>query len=210
VRLAIFGPENGLGRVLTEQALAAGHRVHTHANELRDYPLDSLAYDRLTIAEGDAFDVRCVEDIVRDADAVCSAIAVDSDRPPGVTPAEGTENVLAAMEQFLVPRIISVTTAGVGDSAEHVGLGGRLRGLFDHERLADLADQERLLRESDREWVIVRPARLTDGPATSAYRVGPDVETGLRSSVSRADLAAFVLAQTSEDAYLRRAVTIAD
>ena len=213
MRLAIFGAETGMGRALTETALEAGHVVRTHASDLREYPLRSLDHDRLTVTEGDAFDVRAVEDMIQDADAVCSAIGLNTDRPPGVTPSDGTANILGAMNQFLVSRIVSATAVGVGESADYVSFGRRLRSsLFDRERFADLARQERLLRESDHEWVIVRPPRLTDGPRTNGYRVGPDVETDLRSSVSRADVAAFMIEQAdeNEDTYVRRAVTIAD
>lgn len=209
MRLAIFGAEDGTGRLLAEGALAADHEVHTHAADPRTYPLDPRDHDRLTVIEGDAFDVPSVERLVRDAEAVCSAIGVSSDRPPGVVPSDGTANVLAAMEQFLVPRIVSATAAGVGDSAEHASLGGRLRALAARDRFADLERQERLIRESDREWVIVRPARLTNGPRTDAYRAGPEIETGFRSTVSRADLAAFMLRQVVEDTYLDQTVTIA-
>ena len=210
MRIAIFGAEDGMGKALTERALAAGHGVNTHASEPRYYPINRLEYDRLTVIEGDTFDVRAVEGIVRNADAVCTAIGRGTDGLPGVTPSEGLENVLGAMDQYLVSRIVAATAAGVGESAEYVGLGSRLHGLFDRERVADLTRQERLVRKSDREWVIVRPARLTDGPATGTYRVGSDVETGLRLSVSRADLAAFMLEAATEDTYRNRAVTIAD
>lgn len=206
----MFGDEDGMGAALTERALATGHRVVTHAADPKRYPIDWRAHDRLTVVTGDAFDVPSVEQVVRDADAVCSALGVGSERPPGVTPSEGTENVLDAMEQFLVSRIVTATAAGVGSSGDRAGLGYRLRALVERERFADLARQERLIRESDREWVIVRPARLTDGPRTGDYRVGPDIEVGLRSTVTHADLAAFMLEQVVEDTYLRRAVTIAD
>jgi putative NADH-flavin reductase len=210
MRIAIFGAEEGMGQALAERALAAGHGVNTHASEPRYYPIDRLAYDHLTVIEGDAFDVRAAERIVRNADAVCSAIGHGADGPPGVTPADGTANILGAMDQYLVPRIVTATAAGVGESGEYAGLGSRLRGLFDRERFADLTRQERLVRESDREWVIVRPTRLIDGPETGEYRVGPDIETGLRSSVSRADLAAFMLEGATEDTYRNRPVTIAE
>ncbi|PSP44294.1 NmrA family protein [Halobacteriales archaeon QH_6_64_20] len=175
MRLAIFGAETGMGRALTETALEAGHVVRTHASDLREYPLRSLDHDRLTVTEGDAFDVRAVEDMIRDADAVCSAIGLNTDRPPGVTPSDGTANILGAMNQFLVSRIVSATAVGVGESADYVSFGRRLRSsLFDRERFADLARQERLLRESDHEWVIVRPPRLTDGPRNLRSPSGDD------------------------------------
>ena len=210
MRVAIFGAEDGMGRALTEQALAAGHAVNTHATIPGEYPIDWREHDHLHVVEGDAFDVRATEQVVKGADCVCSAIGVRSDHLPGVTLTEGTENILVAMDRFLVPRIVVATAAGVGESANRASLGGRLRNFFDRERFADLERLEALVRESDREWVIVRPPRITNDAGTDAYRVGPDVETGLRSTVSRADLATFMLAEANDATALGQAVTIAD
>lgn len=45
-----------------------------------------------------------------------------------------------------------------------------------------------ILAESDREWVAVRPAIVTDGAATGRYDAGPDaLRPGAR--ISRADVA---------------------
>lgn len=204
MRLAIFGAADGTGRLLCEQALEQRYDVTTHAPSRQAYPLD---HERLRVVEGDIFDVPSVETIVHDADAVCSAIGARFEQLPGATAADGIANVLAAMDQYLVDRLVSASTPAIG--VDRLGLLGRITARFDGDR-SDFERQRRLLEASDVEWVLVRPARLTDGPRTDAYRTGTNLHTGLRSSVSRADLAAFMLVQVTDDTYLRRTVTVAN
>jgi uncharacterized protein YbjT (DUF2867 family) len=73
-----------------------------------------------------------------------------------------------------------------------------LRGLF-----ADKEVQERTIRDSTLDWVIVRPAALTNGPRTGRYRHGQNVGHWLFTrKVSRSDVADFMLKQLTEKEYL--------
>lgn len=74
--------------------------------------------------------------------------------------------------------------------------------------LADKERQEALIRQSDLDWTIVRPSRLTNSPATGSYRIAPQLHYSSRSSVSRADLAAFLLGQLSDRSFVRSTVEI--
>ena len=70
---------------------------------------------------------------------------------------------------------------------------------------ADHQAQEAYIRDSALDWVIVRPAAFTDGPATNAYRRGfPATEKNLSFKISRADVAGFMLGQVADDTYLRQ------
>jgi len=57
-------------------------------------------------------------------------------------------------------------------------------------------DADTALRDSDLDWTIVRPGRLTDGVATDAVRMGPDLPPG---EISRADVAAVIVAVLEDD-----------
>jgi hypothetical protein len=74
---------------------------------------------------------------------------------------------------------------------------------------ADLRAMERLIRESDANWTIVRPPRLTDKPATGRYRWS--VNSWLRNalSISRADVAHFMLHHLQDESTYRGVVEIA-
>lgn len=60
-------------------------------------------------------------------------------------------------------------------------------------------------KASSLDWVIVRPALLTNGRQRNAYRVGSDP-----SRISRADVAAFMLEQVTGTKYLRQTPGLAD
>jgi len=62
---------------------------------------------------------------------------------------------------------------------------------------------------SDLDWTIIRPPRLTSKPATGTYRTA--IDRNLRSglSVTRADLAAYMLSLISDPATIGKHVAIA-
>ncbi len=75
--------------------------------------------------------------------------------------------------------------------------------------LKDAENHAEEIRKSDLDWVIVRGPMLNEGPYTGKYRVGwVGVNTGSR--ISRADLADFILKQTTDTTYLRQAPMVSD
>jgi uncharacterized protein YbjT (DUF2867 family) len=78
------------------------------------------------------------------------------------------------------------------------------------EHYADLARMEEVLRDSDLDWTVVRPPRLTDKPVTGAYRTayGQNVRRGI--FVSRADVAHYMLRALDQPETFQRTVGIAN
>ena len=124
---------------------------------------------------------------------------------PTVTLSHGTKNVVAAMEKRCVKRFICESSLGVNESKRQAGFALNyiwipllLRGIF-----ADKKTQEKLIQESRLDWVIVRPARLTNGPRSGVYRSGFDPgDMSIDGQISRADVADFMLKQLTSDAFL--------
>ena len=58
------------------------------------------------------------------------------------------------------------------------------------------------MEEGDCDWVIVRPATLTNGAARGEYQHGDVGSYFLPTRVSRADVADFMLNQLHDDFYL--------
>jgi hypothetical protein len=75
---------------------------------------------------------------------------------------------------------------------------------------ADLALMEDVLRDSGLDWTVVRPPRLTDRPATGAYRTayGHNLRRGLL--VSRADVAHLMLGVLGRPETIKQAIGIAN
>ena len=62
--------------------------------------------------------------------------------------------------------------------------------------------QEELIRRSDRDWVIVPPARLTHRPQRRHYGVITRMPGLQANTISRLDTAEFVTSQLKRDKYL--------
>ncbi|MXG88915.1 SDR family oxidoreductase [Nocardioides flavescens] len=88
-----------------------------------------------------------------------------------------------------VRRFVQVSAIGVDDELPE-DTDDVWRAYVEAKRDADAA-----LRDSDLDWTIIRPGRLTDDAATDRVALGPDVERG---DVTRADVAA-VIAAVLED-----------
>jgi putative NADH-flavin reductase len=204
MKLAVFGATGGTGRQIVEQALAGGHGVSALVRDKSKLP---PAGDKLAVLEGNVLDRAAVDRTVEGADAVFVSLGNTANNPNMVV-SEGTAVVAAAMQAAGVKRLIVISSLGVGDSKDQVPLffkaiiATALRGAFQ-----DKEAQEKLVMASGLDWTIIRPGGLTDGPVTGAYRAGLDRTIG--GSVSRADVAAFALAQLASDEYLRKTPAIA-
>ena len=74
----------------------------------------------------------------------------------------------------------------------------------------DSAEMERIVGASGLDWTIARPPRLTNGVLTRAYgvadgRMPPDA----RLTISRADVADFLLDELEHPAHVRRIIGLA-
>jgi hypothetical protein len=69
---------------------------------------------------------------------------------------------------------------------------------------ADKVLQEQEIVQSDLDWIIVRPAKLTDGPRKGEYQVSEPLLIGPGAKISRADVADFLLKQVSDDTFLHK------
>lgn len=203
MNVLIIGATRGIGRELLQQALTGGHHVTVLA---RDPHRITARHERLKIVQGDILDETAVLRAMSGQDAVCCSIGV---KVPGIRVtvfSEGTRNVLSAMKQAGVRRLICVTGIGAGDSRGHGGfLYDRLFGPFVLKAVYDDKNrQETLIQASDVDWTIVRPGFLTNQPATKHYRVLTDLSGVVAGRISRADVAHFILEELKSGRYLRQ------
>jgi hypothetical protein len=114
------------------------------------------------------------------------------------------------MTRHHVPRLIHTSAFGIGDTYADLPLFPRLfvRTLL-RNIYRDKSEGERGLPACDLDWTVVYPAGLTDGPRTGRYRVGEHLPLRGLPTVSRADVAEFLLSQVGDRTYLRKGVLIA-
>jgi uncharacterized protein YbjT (DUF2867 family) len=119
---------------------------------------------------------------------------------------DGTRNIVRAMEAAGVKRFVFESSLGVGDSKWKMGVIHNLVAipLFLRNIFADKEVQEQIIASSTLDWVIVRPAALTNGKQRNVFRTADIGHWFIPSRISRADVAAFMLKQLTNDEYLRK------
>ena len=202
MKLIIFGATGGTGRQCVDQALAQGHQVTAF---VRQPAALTVQHPDLTIIQGDITDQDAVQRAIPGHDVVISALGTRGG--PAVLP-EGTRNILEAMASHGVRRSLWVSSFGAGDSLQQMGWLSQtliVKGLL-RQAIQEKNAQEQIILASGGDWIIARPGGLTDGPLTGTYRVtGPGDKVG-RPSISRADVADFMLKNLTDTRYVRRAV----
>jgi putative NADH-flavin reductase len=201
MQLAVFGATGRTGVPLVRQALDSGHQVVAFVRSPEKLPLSD---DALTVVVGDVYTGDGVDEAVSDADAVVSVLGQTSDGPDDLLTVAG-DHILGAMREHDVDRFVTLVGAGVREEGERVSVSGNVMGtllkLFARAVLEDATEHVRRVRETDLRWTVVRAPRLTDGERTGTYRAG-DVDLGFES-VTRADVATFLLDCVERDEYVR-------
>ncbi|HEX5296911.1 MAG TPA: SDR family oxidoreductase [Streptosporangiaceae bacterium] len=210
MRIVVFGANGQTGRLLAEQALAAGHDVTAVTRRPAGFP---LTHDRLAVVHADVRDAHAVDRAVEGADVVLSALGVPFTRKQITIYSEGTGNIVAAMSRHGVKRLIVVSSSAT--EPHHHADGGFLlnrvlqplvTATIGKTTYADMRRMEDLVRRSDLEWTIMRPSGLFDTPGVTAYQLHQDQAPGIFTS--RADLAASMLDQATDSRFMRKAVAV--
>jgi putative NADH-flavin reductase len=209
MNLLIIGATGGTGRELVQQALAQGHSVTAF---VRNPSRMKIAHEHLEIKQGDVLDFESVERAVQGKDAVLSALGHKQWFIKTSILSEGTKNIIAAMEKHGVKRFVCETTLGIGDTRGKLGLYYTLFVIpvIVYFYFRDKERQERYIKESALDWIIVRPGQLTSGKKRNVYRHGLDIGNRILTvSISRADVADFMLKQLTDNLYLHKTPAVA-
>ena len=203
MRLLIIGATGGTGRELVAKALEQGHEVTALA---RNPEKLNVKHRHLHTMKGDVTHLQCVEQAVGGQDAVLCALGTRVLRKNTIQ-SDGTRNIIHAMRHHAVQRLVLESSLDVGDSRGQLGFffAHIIRPIFLRNVFADKEVQERLVMESPLEWIIVRPAYLTNGPRAGNYRAGfSTTDRNIKRKISRADTADFMIKQVTDNTYLKK------
>ncbi|HKZ11437.1 MAG TPA: SDR family oxidoreductase [Rhodanobacteraceae bacterium] len=204
MNVLVFGASGSTGLEVVSQALDRGYSVRAF---VRDPDKLQVAHARLEKMVGDVTEYASVERAVRGVDAVASALGSGNSLGSHPTLIDGIENIVRAMEQAGAHRFVYLSMLGVDGSGRQLGLVDRyvVLPLLLRNVMHDHAEKEAIIQRSTLDWVIVRPPRLANGHYTGSYRRGEDIGAKtLLASISRADVADFMVKQFTEDRYVHR------
>ena len=210
MNITVFGATGGTGTAFVEQALAAGHEVTA---VVRDPARMKVAPDpRLRVVTADVMDPESIAPLLAGADVVVNTVG-----PHGLgrttIQRDSVRSILQAMRQAGARRLLHVSGSSTVDDGEswymRFPVKPLARATFLGNSCTDMRGAETMIRASNVEWTIFRPPALNSKPARG-YRTAIDRNLPHGFSISRADLAACMLAMLPDQATARHHVGVAN
>lgn len=206
--VALFGGSGTTGKALIRHALIRGIKVRALVRNARSMNVRS---GLIEVIEGPLVSPDHVEFCLKGSDA---AICVFGPRPPytDIFCEAATRTIVESMQKVRVKRLVCQTGAMIGEYPANRTLPFRLMVSMFNRRLpriaSDRASQEIVVKQSGLAWTLVKPARLSDSEAKNKWFAGPDIRAGLLSSISREDLADFLIEEALNPQFAEQAVFI--
>ena len=210
MNITVFGATGGTGTALVAQALAAGHEVTA---VVRDPARMKVApHPRLRVVTADVMDPASIAPALAGTDA-----AVNTVGPHGLgrttIQQDSVRSILQAMHQAGARRLLHVSGSSTVDDGEswymRFPVKPLARATFLGNSCTDMRGAESLIRASDMDWTIFRPPALNSKPARG-YRTAIDRNLPHGFSVTRADLAACMVAMLPEPTIVHHHVGVAN
>ena len=209
MNVIVFGATGSIGSLTVDALLKAGHKVTAFA---RNPEKLSIKNSKLIYSSGDVLNRTDVFEAVKGNDAVLITLGSGMSRK-SIVRSKGTLNIINAMQNKKILRLICQSTLGAHDSWsnlnfwwKYVMFGALIKPVFkDHEL------QENLVYASGLDWTIVRPSAFIDDSATGAFKENfSSIERNLSLKISRKDVANFLSKQISDASYSGCAVAISN
>lgn len=209
MKLVVVGATGPLGKLLVRMALDRGHDVVAY---VRNPAKLDIAHERLTVIEGQLAERAKLEAALDGAGAVLCALG---SRPEtkGTPLTEGTADITAAMTAKGVRRLVLVSTLSAFEPKDRFNPTATFMRTFvrliANASYHDIKSQAEVVRASGLDWTLARVPLLTEQPQT-AVATGYVGDPALKTSLSRANLAAFMLDRAADDLFVREAPAVSD
>jgi putative NADH-flavin reductase len=206
MKLVVLGATGGTGLEIVRRAIEHGHSVTAFVRSPeRLKPFG----DRITVKQGDLLNSAELERVIKSHDAVVSGFGPKT--PVSKADANLLQRFAIALTRAMlhagVKRVVveSVAFLFKDSIVPPVYLLGRL--LFPGI-VADASAMEQVFGESELDWTIVRPPELTNKPYTGRYRVREGHLPRFGFTISRADVADFMLKAVENHVSSRKIVGV--
>jgi uncharacterized protein YbjT (DUF2867 family) len=206
-KILVLGATGGTGRQIVSKALQEGHEVTAL---VRRPEQDAGLPAGVRVLRGTIMDdPEPLDAAVRGQEVVISALGVGKALRSGSLIARSAPLIVRTMERQGIRHLIFMSAYGVGTTWTDVPILPRiLMGLFFRDLYTDKEIGEEAVRRSNLDWTLVYPVTLTNGPRTGRYRVGERLRLRGFPTISRADVAEFILTQVEDRRYLRKGVLL--
>ena len=189
IMIAVFGATGGLGNHFVHQALEAGYALRVLVRNKAKFR--HIKHPKVETIVGDSTKRKDVASVVSGADVVVSCLGNVS-KTVTIMDASFDNIVTAVSSQSKPPRCLMITSIGCGGTSWLIK--GLLRFVLGRAGIDDYEKADRRIRESlATPFVLVRPAVMTNNPGSGSYTVFKNRGGIFPKSISRADVAKFLI-----------------
>ncbi|MDQ1918933.1 NAD(P)-dependent oxidoreductase [Massilia pseudoviolaceinigra] len=211
MNIVLIGATGFIGTALLNEALNRGHAV----TALSTRPDKLAARERLQARAADVMDVAALTAQLAGADAVLSAFSGHAQGDVQAYYLTGARNIVAAVKEARVPRLLMVGGAGSLEVAPGVQLLDTPGFPEAYRASAEGARQAlALLRaQASLDWTMLSPAAMiSPGERTGVFRLGGDallLDADGNSAISVEDYAVAMIDELEHPAHSRQRFTLA-
>ncbi|CAN5573130.1 SDR family oxidoreductase [soil metagenome] len=210
MKVAVFGASGRTGKFVCKNAVQKGYEVVAIVRD--PAKVESLA--RVQALKVDIFNVEEVKASLKGVDAVFNCLG-SNDLAKTNLQRTTIKIILDAMRACDIKRIIVLGASGaLHDPMKHEGLGRRIffwiiRNTFLKNPMDDSGAQQKIVEDSEMDFTIVHPPRLTDGRSTGKYRVDQEGLPKGGRELGREDLSAYMVSLIDDASSIRKGTYIA-
>jgi nucleoside-diphosphate-sugar epimerase len=205
MKIAVIAANGRSGTSFVDAAIAAGHTIRAGIHGYSRL----VPAERLEIIPCDATQPAELKALIWGCDAVVSLIGHVKGSAPRVQTA-AINNLIDAMIELHIPRVISLTGTGVRFPVDIITLTDRILNLsislIDPNRVRDGIEHVAALKSSDLDWTVIRVLKLQNVPARP-YRLSANGPT--KPYVGRDEVAQAILEVLTKASFIKEAPIIA-
>lgn len=206
--ITIFGATGKTGIKVIRKALENNYKVRAFVRT--PSKLGDLQ-DKVSIIQGSINDLGAVKDAISGSDCVVSVLGHGKSTPANMQ-TEAIKNIIAAMNNLGVKRLIALTGAGVyaqGDKPSFINNSmSFVLKLVAKSVFEDGVNYTNEIKKTDLNWTVLRAPVLLQGKQTNKAKLGM-VGDNLRFFLSREDLAQKIIEIINDQSTFRKLPYIA-
>ncbi len=210
MKIAVFGGTGEAGKVFVQTALQQGYFLKLL---MRDASKVDSNQPNVEFIVGDVTNFEDVQKTVEGTDAVVSMIGHTKNSPADLQQVFG-RHLLEIMQKDGPKRLIILTGNGVfvdGDSPSLIDKTmTKILKILDPNRINDGIKHVAQIMGSDLDWTIVRTPLQTSQPKKDKIIVGKVGTKNMGITISRQNIADFILAELKNPQYIKQAPAIAN
>ena len=209
-KIAIIGGGGRTGQYIVSQLLEKGYPIRLLLRHPESFPLSDPLIE---IIRGDVLDAHIVSELLQGCNAIISTVGQRKGEP--LVASIATENILHAIEnqpvgsmsiRYILLAGLNIDTPFDRKSPETQKATDWMKMTFPYIH-ADRQKSYSILQGSQVKWTLVRVPFIEFSEKRSELNVS--LEDCLGSKISAADIAGFMIAQLTDDTYIRKAPFIA-